>query len=122
MGANVGGGVWKRFSLTLDYRKMMMTLVPNADFATRDHWDRSGVFLLNNGGAITIIDVRPGTPAAQAGLTKGEVITSLDGSSSLNLRDVRNVFLGEPGTVVHLIVTSKDGTPHNVDLTLADYV
>jgi Aspartyl protease/PDZ domain len=122
MGANVGGGVWKRFALTLDYRKLTMTLVPNADFATRDHWDRSGVFLLNNGGAITIIDVRPGTPAAQAGLVKGEVITTLNGSSALNLRDVRNVFLGEHGTVVHLVVTSKDGTTHNVDLTLADYV
>ena len=34
-GANVGGGVWKRFTMTLDYRQLTMTLTPNADFGTR---------------------------------------------------------------------------------------
>ena len=32
IGANVGGGVWKRFTMTLDYRRLTMTLTPNADF------------------------------------------------------------------------------------------
>jgi C-terminal processing protease CtpA/Prc len=91
------------------------------DFDMRDHWDRSGVYLVNN-GAITIIDVRPGTPAAKAGLAKGDVITSVNRSSTLSLHQVRDVFLGEPGTVVHLLVESKDGATHAVDLTLADYV
>ena len=121
IGANVGGAVWKRFTMTLDYRQLTMTLTPNVDFDLRDHWDRSGVYLVNN-GAITIIDVRPGTPAAKAGLAKGDVITSVNTSSTLSLREVRDVFLGEPGTVVHLVVKSKDGATRAVDLTLADYV
>jgi membrane-associated protease RseP (regulator of RpoE activity) len=121
IGANVGGAVWKRFTMTLDYSQRTMTLTPNLDFDMRDHWDRSGVFLVNKGG-ITIIDVRPGTPAANAGLAKGEVITSVNGSSTLSLRQVRDVFRGEPGTVVHLAVKSEDGPTHAVDLTLADYV
>jgi len=87
----------------------------------RDHWDRSGVFLVNT-GAITIFDVRPGTPAAKAGLAKGDVITSVNKSSTLSLSEVRNLFRGEPGTVVHLLVKSKDGATHAIDLTLADYV
>lgn len=121
IGANVGGAVWKRFTMTLDYGKLTMTLTPNADFDVRDHWDRSGLFLVNH-GAITIIDVRSGTPAAKAGLTKGDIITAVDGSAALSLRDVREIFLGAPGTVVHLVVKSKDGTTHDVALTLADYV
>ena len=121
MGANVGGEVWRRFTMTLDYRQLTMALTPNVDFNVRDHWDRSGVFLVNN-GAITIFDVRPGTPAAKAGLAKGDVITSVNKSSTLSLSELRNLFRGEPGTVVHLLVKSKDGATHAIDLTLADYV
>ncbi len=121
IGANVGGAVWKRFTMTLDYRQLTMTLTPNADFDMRDHWDRSGVFLVNT-GAITIIDVRPGTPAANAGLAMGDVIVSVDGSSGLSLRQVRELFSAEPGTVEHLVVKSKDGATHDIDLTLEDYV
>lgn len=121
IGANVGGGVWKRFTLTLDYRQLTMTLTPNNDFTTRDHWDRSGMFLLNT-GAITIAGVRPGTPAARAGLAKGDVILSVNGASKLSLVDVRDLFLASPGTVEHLVIRSKDGKMHDVDLTLADYV
>jgi len=121
IGANIGSEVWKRFTMTLDYRQLTMELTPNADFNVRDHWDRSGVYLVNN-GAITIINVRPGTPAAKAGLAKGDVITSVNGFSTLSLRQVREAFLREPGTVVHVVVKSKDGATHAVDFTLADYV
>lgn len=120
-GANVGGGVWKRFTMTLDYHGRTMTLTPNGDILVRDEWDRSGLYLINKGG-ITVIDVRPGTPAATAGLKKGDVIVSLSGSSNPSLLEVRGVFRAAPGTVVHLVIKSKDGSTHNVDLTLADYV
>jgi membrane-associated protease RseP (regulator of RpoE activity) len=121
IGANVGGAVWRRFTMTLDYRQLTMTLTPNADFGMRDQWDRSGVFLINK-GAITIFDVRPGTPAANAGLAKGDVIVSVNGSPGLSLRQVRELFSAEPGTVEHLVVRRKDGATHDVDLTLEDYV
>lgn len=121
IGANVGGAVWKRFTMTLDYRRLTMALTRNASFKTRDHWDRSGVYIINN-GAMTIIGVRPGTPAARVGLAKGDVITSVNGSSTFSLRQIRDALLGEPGTVVHLAVKSKDGRIRAVKLTLADYV
>ncbi len=119
--ANVGGGVWKRFTMTLDYRGGTMTLTPNAAFALRDEWDRSGLYFINKGG-ITVIDVRPSTPAAKVGLKKGDVIVSLDGSSNPSLSDVHDAFLAAPGTVVHLVIKGKDGGTRKVDLTLADYV
>ncbi len=121
LGANVGGGVLKRFTMTLDYHGRTMTLTPNADISVRDQWDRSGLYLINKDG-ITVIDVRPGTPAAAAGLKKGDVIVSLSGSSNPSLLGVRGAFLAAPGTVVHLVIKSKDGSTHNVDLTLANYV
>ena len=119
--ANVGGGVWKRFTLTLDYHGHAMMLTPNAGFAAPDQWERSGLYLIDK-GAITAIDVRPGTPAAKAGLKKGDVIVSLNGSSNLSLSGIRDAFLAAPGTVVHLVIRSKDGATRSIDLTLADYV
>jgi hypothetical protein len=121
IGGNVGGGVFKRFTMTLDYRALTMTLTPNADFLMRDHWDRSGIFLVND-GSITIIDVRPGTPAATLGLKKGDVIVSLNGSQNPTLRDVRSSLRAAPGTVVRLVIKGQDGNTHNVNLTLDDFV
>lgn len=124
VGANVGGAVWKRFTLTLDYNKLTMTLTPNASFDVADSYDRSGLFLINKGGAVTIIDARPGTPAAAAGLAKGDAIVSVNGTqaSALTLQAIRTTFAAAPGTVVHLTIKGKDGAARVVTLTLADYV
>jgi hypothetical protein len=124
VGANIGGAVWKRFALTLDYNKLTMTLTPNANFDSPDSNDRSGLFLINHAGNVTIADARPGTPAAAAGLAKGDALVSIDGvaTSTLSLQAIREKLLGAPGTVLHLTVKAKDGTSRDVTLTLADYV
>ncbi|HTX59174.1 MAG TPA: aspartyl protease family protein [Verrucomicrobiae bacterium] len=124
IGANVGGGVWKRFTMTLDYGKLTMTLTPNAGYELRDSYDRSGLFLIDKAGTVTIIDARPGTPAAAAGLAKGDAIVSLDGTptASMSLQAIRERLSGTPGTVVHLMIEGKGGATRAVTLTLADYV
>jgi carboxyl-terminal processing protease len=68
--------------------------------------------------------VRPGTPAQAAGIAKGDVIVSIDGKDVAleSLADVRAVFFGTPGTVVALGLTTKDGMPKTVKLTLEDFV
>ena len=40
----------------------------------------------------------------------------------MTLAAIRDAFSQPAGTVVHLVVTSKNGTKRNVSLTLADYV
>ncbi len=122
--ANVGGNVWRRFTLTLDYGKRTMALTPNADFSTPDSYERAGMFLLNQGGKYVVLDARPGTPAAQAGIVPGDTIDTIDGkaASSMSLQAVRQLFFGAPGTALHLGLTAKDGTRRTVTLTLRDYV
>jgi hypothetical protein len=121
---NIGGGIWKRFTLTLDYDKLTMTLVPNAALNTPDSYERAGLFLINQGGKYVIFDARPGTPAAKAGLIKGDTIDSVDGqpASSMSLGAVRDTFMRPAGTVVKLGITGKDGTSREVVLTLEDIV
>jgi hypothetical protein len=120
---NVGGGVWKRFTVTFDYPHQTMRLAPNATFAVRDVYDRSGLFLISRSGKPTVVSVRPGTPAALAGIAKGDVIESVDGAdaSKMLLSELRQVLMGKPGTRVRLGLDSN-GAKRETTLTLSDYV
>ena len=122
--ANVGGGVWKRFSVTFDYAAQTMALVPNADFAKREQYERSGLFLITQGGALIVLAARPGTPAAQAGLGRGDTITAINGkpASDTGLQQVREMLMGPAGTKIDLSVKTKAGLTRDVVLTLRDYV
>jgi hypothetical protein len=121
---NVGAGVLKRFAVTFDYAHLTVAFVPDAEFATRDTYDRSGVFLLLQGGQIVVEDVRPGTPAAVAGIVRGNVFAQVDGHDGavLGLAAIRNLLRGPAGTALNLRLVAKDGTARYVTLTLRDYV
>jgi hypothetical protein len=122
--ANIGGNLLRRFDITLDYGRQTMALVPNASFNDPDQYERIGLFLINNHGKITVADARPGTPAAQAGIVRGDVISTIDGApaSTMSLEDVRAMFSKPAGTVLHLGLVAKDGTQRIVSVTLRDFV
>ena len=122
LAANVGGGVWKRFTVTFDYRAETMALLPNAGLGKRDSYDRSGMHLINDAGKIVVYDVRQGTPAAKAGLAKGDMILSIDGVAQRSLEQVRHALREAPGTVLRLQVVDKTGRPRTMTLTLRDWV
>ncbi len=121
---NVGGNIWKRFTLTLDYYNQTMALTPNASFNEPDSYERAGLFLLNRNGSYLVADVRPGTPAAQAGIVAGDTIVGVDGrpASSMSLQGLRELFYRAPGTVLHLRVQGKNGATRDVALTLRDFI
>jgi hypothetical protein len=123
IGANIGAGILKRFNVTFDYQKLTMYLEPNASFKSRDEYERSGLFVVNKDGLV-VAAVRPGTPGAAAGITRGDHIRSLDGTpvAKLTLGDVRAAFRKPAGTRVLLEVQGKDGASRSVTLTLQDYV
>jgi hypothetical protein len=124
VGANVGGNLLRRFTVTFDYGNGTMTLVPNAAFSERDFYERSGLFLIKHSGNIVVMDARPGTPAAAAGIVKGDVISSINGTpaGTMLLGDIRSLLAQPAGTVVTLGLTGKGGAQRSVKLTLRDYV
>jgi hypothetical protein len=122
LAANLGGNLLKQFTVTFDYGRETMALQPNATFGEPDSYDRSGMLLVNNAGTIVVYAVRQGTPAASAGITKGDTIRSIDGVASPSLERVRHEFRGASGTVLHLQVVDKTGTPRTVTITLRDWV
>ncbi|MBV8118303.1 MAG: hypothetical protein JOZ01_10005, partial [Candidatus Eremiobacteraeota bacterium] len=71
-----------------------------------------------------VLDARPGTPAATAGIVRGDTIDSIDGmpAAAMSLQAVRELFYGPPGTNIRLGLVGKNGESRSVVLTLRDYV
>jgi S1-C subfamily serine protease len=72
-----------------------------------------------NSGAL-ICTVIPGTPAASAGLTTGDVITSINGQSVGTSDDLTKMLASDhPGDQLAIVYVDQNGTRHNTSLTLS---
>jgi S1-C subfamily serine protease len=120
---NVGGGVLKRFVVTLDYDHQLMYLKPiQGKVDDLDTFDRSGLWINGADQGFKIVDVGKGTPADVAGLRAGDVITAVDGKpvSAIRLYNLRKRLRNDPaGTTVTMTVT-REGASRKVKLTLRD--
>jgi carboxyl-terminal processing protease len=90
--------------------------------AVRIGSSRSGVTLAKERGIAFVATVGDGSPAAEAGLEAGDVLTEIDGLSSRRtpLWRLRGILAGEPGERVRLQVL-RQAQPEEVVLALAEY-
>jgi len=84
--------------------------------------DLAKAFGLPRGGGALVGDVSPNSPAAKAGVQRGDVILELNGQSVSGPDDL-SVRISEmsPGTVAHLKIF-RNGQPRNLDVTLVENV
>jgi hypothetical protein len=118
-GANIGIQMFRPFKLTMDLghdRLWLQRSGKPADFAK----DRSGLFTLLEGDHFNVLHVSPQSPAARAGLKKGDQLVAINHTAvgpGFFAGSDANWSRGAPGTKV--TVTKADGT--TVTLTLANY-
>jgi serine protease Do len=75
-------------------------------------------FGLTQGGGALVAQVLPGSPAAKAGIERGDIILDLNGQPVGEPDELSvNVSQMAPGTTVHLKI-SRNGQMKNVDVTL----
>ncbi len=119
---NIGGGVLKRFVVTFDYEHTTMYLKPVAGtVADLDTFDRAGLWFNKDAEGYKVVDVTAKTPAAEAGLAKGDIITAVDGkpATGIPLPEMRLRLRNQaPGTAVTLTVKGKG----DVKIKLRDLV
>lgn len=79
-----------------------------------------GIYMVVNyeEGTITVVEPMEGSPAEEAGLKQGDLITKVEGEevTAENVSDISNKIKGEEGTTVKLEITSEDGTIREVDV------
>jgi hypothetical protein len=93
----IGGGILRRFTVIFDYAHQQLILDPNNHFEDYEQEDKSGIAVVAKGpGLITfeVASVQPGTPGAEGGVLKGDIIAGIDDepAADLTLVSIRALF------------------------------
>lgn len=120
---NAGNDFLSRFTLYLDYKREQVIVEKGADFDTEMPVDHSGLqLILGEGGQMEALTISAGTPAADAGIQKGDIVTEIDGKSPEALGGilgVREMLRAPVGTTYELSLI-RDGQALTTTLTLAN--
>ena len=117
----IGGGLLRRFTVTLDYARQIAIFDSNSEIRTDDHEDMSGISVAAGGPNLKrfeVVLVRPGSPAADAGVQKGDVIAGVDdeAAADMTLSAVRGLFR-QVGHKYKLLI-ERNGTTKIVNVTM----
>lgn len=117
----IGGDLLRKFTVILDYPHKRVILEKTRNSDSPFLYDAAGVFLMADGPKyerIRILRVVPGSPAADAGLQKGDAIEMVDGKPAALLDDVRSLFLRQG--VTYRLRISRDGKSFEKTLKTVD--
>lgn len=119
---NLGGEIWKRFTLTLDYAENKIFLARNSRYEEPFVPNRSGFALDINQGVMLIRDVMPDSPASEADIHAGDTLLMIDGTPTDRIKawTVSEIFRSEPGKKLRLRLRNTDMTEYDTTLTLRD--
>jgi len=100
--AIVGAELLRRFKVIFDYSRNRMILEPNAHFDEPINTDMSGADIIAEGPGFNTFRIRgvvPKSPAAEAGLLEGDLITAIDGRPATEFTlDKINMMLKQDGS------------------------
>ena len=93
----IGGGMLRRFTVTFDYSHQQIFLDAHTHFNDYEQEDKSGIAIVAKGPDLRtfeVVAVQPGSPGAEAGILKGDVIAGIDeeAAADLTLTSVRSLF------------------------------
>ncbi len=104
----IGYSFLKRFRVTVDYPNRVLWLDPIPNY--RDdrplEYCHVGLQIERRGGAVVVMGVVEGSPAARAGITLGDEVVALDGTSAqaLDLIALTRRMEGQPGQPLTLVI------------------
>ncbi|MHB8959079.1 MAG: S1C family serine protease [Candidatus Limnocylindrales bacterium] len=116
-GAAVGIGFAISSNMVTDVANQLIT----SGKVTNSHRAYLGVTTIDATGApgAVVHSVAPGTPAAAAGIVRGEAITSIDGKATPDSATLGEVLAGlAPGQTVKVVIAKQSGSSTTVTVTL----
>lgn len=122
----LGNDVLSRFQVILDLNGEMLYLKPTRHWQKKFEYDRSGISLVTSGANLrqfSIQTVLPNTPAAEAGLMKGDRVLRVGWVpvSVFSLAGLQKKLVGNPGKKIELTI-KRDGEKQRVKLELRDLI
>jgi hypothetical protein len=121
---NMGAEILSKFTITFDYPHSLLYLKPNAERDSPIPADESGVWLNPlPDGDFTVADVALGSPAAEAGMEEGDIVTAVDGkpANGIDLVDLRKRLSDDPpGTTVAFSLAPPNKPERTCTVTLRD--
>ncbi|MBV9419422.1 MAG: aspartyl protease family protein [Alphaproteobacteria bacterium] len=113
----VGQGLFRRGKLTLDYVHNRIVFEPGPDIAAAWNYpNRCGWYLVSDAAGAKVLHVSGGTPAAEAGVRAGDVITAVDGKPAQGMdRNTLRAACEASGPLA--IAFTREGKPEAATLT-----
>ncbi len=109
LGGLIGNDILRRFTVTLNYAKKEIHIIPNSLY--HDGFDYSytglGVYFVND--KIVVEDIVPGSPGEKAGFQPGDVIIGINNNYSNNIQTYKNL-MQTTGTKLRILVL-RNGEP-----------
>jgi PDZ domain len=117
----IGGGMLRRFTLTLDYASRLAYFDGNSEIHADDHEDMSGISISATGPGwrtLEVVQVRPGSPGADAGVQKGDLIEGVDdeAAADISVTAARELFRNV-GHKYKLLI-NRDGKTMTINVTM----
>ena len=125
LSGSIGGGILKRFVVTLDYAHQTIYLKPRPrPIADTGTFDRAGMWFNASTQGFEIVDVAKGAPAEQAGLHVGDTILAVDGEAvaNLHLYDLRQRLRDDPPQTVVTFRVKEGAEVKDVKITLRNLI
>ncbi len=120
---NAGNDFLSHFTLFLDYKRERVIVEKGADFDAELPVDHSGLqLILGANGQVEVLTVPQGTPGADAGIQKGDVVSAVDdkGPDALGgILGIREMLRAPAGTTYQLSLI-RGGHALTTTLTLAN--
>jgi serine protease Do len=122
-----GGNQGVGFAIPIDLARNVMEQIVDHGKVVRGHLgvaiqsvdaDMAKAFGLSQGGGALVAEVTPGSPAAKAGIERGDIILELNGKT-VNEPDDLSLHIAQtaPRSTVHLKI-SRNGQTRDVNVTL----
>jgi hypothetical protein len=108
----IGYQILSKFTLTFNYPHSEIILSPDANFSKPEKFDASGLGIIATGRKLnhfTAVDVLKGSPAAEAGVHKGDVLIAINDKPLKNwtLNKVARILRKSGKTIILIVKREK---------------
>jgi Aspartyl protease/PDZ domain len=114
LGGLIGNDLLRRFNVTLNYRKREIHIIPNSHYGDLFDYAYTGLGMYLEGGKVIVEDVAPGSPAAEAGFIKGDIVLGINNNISNNIQ-IYKTMMQNVGERLRFIVL-REGGPFTIIL------